>query len=253
MYQVTPAAPASGYAPSDTADGREALASGSVEPSQVAPENAVQADDYDTLPGQGETCVPDASVPAHDPTPAIDPAIPSVTINSSGQNQSDDPQSGLSAAAAPIEQAEPVKAPGPEPAQAAEPTALLKDISPPVENPAVSGGTVPLAGVAAVPQSHADNSSSPAASDGTPAPCKISAQVEGSPAVEMPVFLVDEHEPAVRLSSLLDLVRSRLPADDFQRLRGSRSAEAVVSIRELASAGFNFQVVGGGLAISVNG
>ena len=252
MYQVTSAAPASQYVPNDAVGAAEAPAGSPVEPIQPVPESGLRADDHGTLPDQGAPCVSDESVPVQGPPPAQDSSTQSVATTEPTQRPSDAPQDRFAAAFASVEQAEPVEPTRAETVQAAKPTALPNVVSPP-DNSAVSGGTVPPAGDATATHGQAENPSSSGASDSAPIPCKISAQLEGSPSLETPIFLVDGHEPAVRLSSLLDLVRSRLSADNYQRLRESRSAEAIVSIRDLASAGFTFQVVDGRLAISVNG
>jgi hypothetical protein len=84
-------------------------------------------------------------------------------------------------------------------------------------------------------------------------PCKVGVKLEAKPTVGVPIFLVRGDEPALRLSSLLDLIRADIPADDFQRLRGSTSADTILSIRDLVSAGFTFQIIGDAVAISATG
>jgi len=252
VYQVTSSTPAAEANPADTATPVPSAASSQVGVTQDSPENTLNADRHGTLPDTAGTCVTDQPVEAQEPARAQDGSSDSAASGAVVEGQPGDPQVRVAATAPRPERAQPVGAAAPVVAPAEEAMDRPAEVVPPVERSDYSDLIQPPAATGSGDFPAAAPSSSSLQPD-RPVPCKISVKVKGRPALEMPFLLVESGVPAVRLSSLLDLVRPDIPADEFQRLRGSTAATAVLSLRDLMTAGFNFQVVDGVVAIALAG
>lgn len=250
VYQVASGAPAEEQTATDTASSAEPASIGPAEVPAPVPMNALRVDDHGTLQDQGETCVPDQAVHTQNPEQA--PAAPTVSAAAanSAVRRPDDPQVRAAPAAAAPNVGGQVGATAPEVAQAPEVRAQPNTTNSSGGSTAMASATDPLAAGSVAAQDSASASAAPAQAN-APTPCKVGIQVEGRPTVEMPIFLVRREDPAVRLASLLELVRADLPATEFERLRGSMSAETILSVRDLVAAGFAFQVIDGNIALSV--
>jgi len=84
-----------------------------------------------------------------------------------------------------------------------------------------------------------------------PPACKVGVIVKGRGEVATEIHLLAAGEPAIRLSSLLDLCRDDLPQHHYARMRNSPSAHGLLTLTELASFGFAFSVTGNALEISL--
>jgi hypothetical protein len=252
VYQVTSSTPAAEANPVDTVIPVPSAESSQVGVTQDSPENTLNADRHGTLPDTAGTCVTDQPVEAQEPARAQDGSSDSAASGAVVEGQPGDPQVRVAATAPRPERAQPVGAAAPVVAPAEEAMDRPAEVVPPVERSDYSDLIQPPAATGSGDFPAAAPSSSSLQPD-RPVPCKISVKVKGRPALEMPFLLVESGVPAVRLSSLLDLVRPDIPADEFQRLRGSTAATAVLSLRDLMTAGFNFQVVDGVVAIALAG
>jgi len=252
VYQVTSGTPVVAHVPPEIVGPSEPF-SDQAEAQPTGPVKALRADDQGTLPDRGQACDTDRRAQAHDSAQIEDAATASETTANSAESPTVGPYGRVAPADTLARPDESTKSTAPEVAEGVEPKALPAQFSWRADTSGVSGATPLPPGAAAVPGDEAaSGSTSPAAADAS-MPCKVSVQVGGKPTAGLPIFLVSSDEPAVRLSSLLDLIRVDIPAADFQRLRASASAEAIFSIRDLVSAGFTFQVIGDVVAISVTG
>jgi hypothetical protein len=245
VYQVTSSTPAAEANPVDTVIPVPSAEGSQVEVTQDSPENALNADRHGTLPDTAGTCVTDQPMEAQEPAQAQDATSPSASSSAVAEGQPGDLQVRIAATAPHPDQVQPAETAAPVVAPTKEGVGRPAEVVPPVERSDYSGPVQPPAATG--------SGDYPAAAPDRPGPCKISVQIKGKPALEMPFLLVESGVPAVRLSSLLDLVRPDIPADDFQRLRGSTAATAILSLRDLMTAGFNFQVVDGVVAIALAG
>lgn len=252
VYQVTSSAPVEQHAATASDGAAQPPDSGQSEVPPSGPLNALRADDHGTLQDQGGTCVPDQQVQAQEPVLAPDAAPESVVAQRSAERLPDGQQVPAAAATPPPDRHEAAGATASPKAPIGEAGALTNGASSPGDETGSGEASVAPATVAGSRADQAQNGS-PSAPAAPPNPCKVSVQLDGRPAVQMPMFMVDDDEPAMRLSSLLALVSSDLPAADFRRLRESKSAEAILSFRDLLGAGFTVEVVDGALAIGVRG
>jgi len=249
VYQVTSSTPAAEANPVIPVPSAE---SSQVGVTQDSPENGLNADHHGTLPDTAGICVTDQTVEAQEPAQAQDATSPSASSSAVAEGQPGDLQVRIAATAPHPDQVQPAETAAPAGAPTEGGVGRPAEAVPPVERSDYSGLIQPPAATGSGDYPAAAPSSSSLQPD-RPGPCKISVQIKGKPALEMPFLLVESGVPAVRLSSFLDLVRPDLPADEFQRLRGSTAATAVLSLRDLMTAGFNFQVVDGVVAIALAG
>jgi len=91
----------------------------------------------------------------------------------------------------------------------------------------------------------------PDAGGNMPPTCKVGVIVKDRGEVATEIHLLAAGEPAIRLSSLLDLCRDDLPQHHYDRMRNSPSAHGLLTLTELASFGFAFSVTGNALEISL--
>lgn len=251
VYQVTSGTPAVAHASPETVGPSEPSISVQAEAQPTGPVNALSADDQGTLPDTGQACGPDW--PAQDSAQTEDAATASETTANPAESPTVGPYVRVAPAATMPRPFEWTESTAPEVAEGGEVKALPAQSSLRADTSGVSGATPLPPSATAVRVDEATSGSTSAAAADASMPCKVSVQVGGKPTAGLPIFLVRSDEPAVRLSSLLDLIRADIPAADFQRLRASTSAEAILSIRDLVSAGFTFQVIGDAVAISVTG
>ena len=253
VYLVTSSTPAAEANPVDTVIPVPSAASSQVEVTQDSPENALNADRHGTLPDTAGTCVTDKPVEAQEPAQAQDATSASASSSAVAEGQPGDLHVRIAATARPPDQVQPAETAAPVVAPAEDGVGRPAEVGLPVERSDYGGQIQPPAATSNGDYPAASLSSSSSSQADRPGPCKISVQVKGKPALEIPFLLVQDSVPAIRLSSLLDLVRPDLPADEFQRLRGSTAATAVLSLHDLMTAGFNFQVVDGVVAIALAG
>jgi hypothetical protein len=253
VYQVSSGTPAAEANPVDTVIPAPSAASSQVEVTQDSPENALNADRHGTLPDTAGTCVTDQPVEAQEPAQAQDGSSDSAASGAVVESRPGDPQVRIAANAPPPDQVQPAETAAPVVAPAEDGVGRPAKVVPPIERSDYGGQIQPPAATSNGDYPAASLSSSSSSQADRPGPCKISVQVKGRPALEIPLLLVQDSVPAIRLSSLLDLVRPDLPPDEFQRLRGSAAASAVLSLHDLMTAGFNFQVVDGVVAIALTG
>jgi hypothetical protein len=253
VYQVTSRTTAAEANPVDTVIPVPSAESSQVEVTQDSPENGLNADRHGTLPDTAGTCVTDQPVEAQEPAQAQDATSPSASSSAVAEGQPGDLHVRIAATAPHPDQVQPAETAAPVVAPTEEGVGRPAEVVPPVERSDYGGQIQPPAATSNGDYPAASLSSSSSSQADRPGPCKISVQIKGKPALEMPFLLVESGVPAVRLSSLLDLVRPDIPADEFQRLRGSTAATAILSLSDLMTAGFNFQVVDGVVAIALAG
>lgn len=246
VYQVTSAAPAADLAPPLATETPEPSTGGQVGAAPMQIEAAADGVDAGSVQERAEPCGTDELADS-DASPA-----PAVTESPADQPKPVDQQAQATGSEPVRNRTEPQGGTASEAVQDSSPQTPTIDQGPRpslaaaagVAEPPVSASNTIRAGPAGAP---------PAVQVEDPPHCKVSVQVEGRGLGEMPFYLLHDGEPAIRLSSLLDLLRPEFPPRDFQRMHDSASAQAVVGISALAAGGLVFEVTDRTVTIAVAG